>query len=242
MNKAKKRNFGLIILLIVFLFGCFEDEPIDFDGRIYTLYESVDTRTSAKQRSKVSTIQRVGKDHLIARRYINELQSIGFTIDQLDIDSICRIICVGTDVTILTVPLKETSQKIVSYFFRDKYCSFEVTKAQDNWCYKSIDGKPFLTLSAINERIEIEDKVKNDAMEQFSKEVYNISTKSNQSILSLKSTKSESNGTYECCRKAPSVDECVGCSISCYDGAIPSEIMAFVFPISCIGAGPNASC
>jgi hypothetical protein len=252
MNK----RFFLIGLITLFLIlpNCSEHEVFeDFDAQISTLYSHTKLKSSVDENSiesKVSLVQRIGKDHAIAQDYLEVLKSKGFDREQLDLNDIQRISCFNTDVTILSMPVKRGKQKIISYVFNDQYCVFTVSIEKDHWEYRSLDGELFVSANVSGNTFQIDSSKQNKAVEAFSSIVYNATVQPKTKSIKLKSTGSEDAG-YECCRKAPSYSECLNCTFSYFginewymQGALALYTPELIIAIytSCIGAGPNAWC
>lgn len=161
-------------------------------------------------------------------------------------NDIQRINCFNTDVTILSIPVKGTSQTLAAYFRGNKYAVCIVTVEESQWQYKSLDGQPFILANIEDEKFYIEAS-KNMVIEKFSNEMRQVQTTSLKAPISLKSTSSEGTG-YSCCRKAPSYDECINCTVSGLNGvtfaylATYNPAILLAIAASCVGAGPDAWC
>ncbi len=248
--KMKTKIFAICLILagFSFLYNCSKkEESPSFDDQLHTLYDKTKGLKSAviedsSPEAKISIVQRVGKDHLIAVNFIKELQLNGFNKELLDLQNIKRYLCVDTDISTLSVSLKDGQQEIVAYCYNDKYCIITISKDGNMLNYKSLNGDSFISLKNTNGLYYIDSIKTNVAIQTFSDYVYASELKEAKVSLSLKSAQSEEGG-YSCCRKAPGVSECVGCTL----GAMPALLSLGAAGLaaaaaSCVGAGPDAWC
>lgn len=235
------KNYFLGIITLLFISCSTESNNSNIENNSL-MNKGVENELSdeIKEKLKISAFYQIEKSNIEYINLVNELVAKNIDTTNLDFDKVTLMSFSNHDVKLISIPIKNSNEKILSYNFDKEYVFLKSLMIENQVTIFTLDNNKLAESKYENNTLLVNGVYDNSLVNNFSNAVYS-KTDIGEAI--------DDGGGSSCCRKR-TYTNCVRCTVDAIYGNsfwlmagtyILPELTAAIFA-SCIGSGPNSFC